>query len=183
MKNVYFIGKAGSGKSTLASALVMNYGYKSIRFANTLYNLAYDYFKMDKKQKDRKLLQIMGTEVGRSINDNIWVNRVLEDVKIVNITASELNYPEVNFVLDDCRFKNEYEALRDNDWIGIYLDIPEDIRLSRLELRDGQVDKARLTHASETDIDKFKNQAPHIIDASKPLHEVYEEVLHILGIA
>ena len=71
MKNVYFIGKMGSGKSTLATALAMNYHYKQIRFANAIYTLAYDYFKMDKKVKDRKLLQIMGTEVGRGINDNI----------------------------------------------------------------------------------------------------------------
>ena len=112
MKNVYFIGKMGSGKSTLATALAMNYHYKQIRFANAIYTLAYDYFKMDKKVKDRKLLQIMGTEVGRGINDNIWVNRVIEDVKIVTETAKRFDYPEINFVLDDCRFRNEFDRCK-----------------------------------------------------------------------
>jgi adenylate kinase family enzyme len=182
MKNIFFVGKAGSGKSSLAFALAMNYKYTHVRFAAPLYSLAYEYFNMDKTVKDRKLLQIMGTEVGRmQFDKDIWVKRLIQDTQIVQETCKQMGYPERYFVLDDCRFPNEYSALRAENWVGIYLDVSEADRCARLMQRDGQFNLEHFKHASETEIDTFKDFLVKV-DASRPLQLVYEDVLKIAGI-
>ena len=84
MKNLYLVGMAGSGKSYSAQYLIEKYNYKLSKFAFPVYGIAEDYFGM--RSKDRRLLQIIGTEAGRNIVDNdIWVNRFVQDIKIVEI--------------------------------------------------------------------------------------------------
>ena len=49
----------------------------------------------------RRLLQFMGAEVGRDLlGENVWVDRVLSDLR------------EGNYVITDCRFPNEADAIR-----------------------------------------------------------------------
>lgn len=158
MKNIYFVGKAGAGKTYCGNYLRDTYGYQTAKFAYPVYNIGYDYFKMNRTLKDRKLLQIIGTEGGRAIDKDIWVNRFLQDMEIVKFVIEELNYKDTPFVLDDCRFPNEHEALAKAGWIGIYLDVDDEIRLKRLGHRDGTTQSETLQHSSETSIDLFKDK-------------------------
>jgi len=156
LPNIYFVGKAGAGKSYSARFLIEKYGFKVAKFAYPVYMIAEKYFGM--KEKDRKLLQIIGTDAGRDIIDkNIWVKRFKQDMKIIQTTAKILKKQMPKYVMDDCRFPNEHKILQELGFVGIYIDVPDDIRKGRLIVRDGTAQENTLNHKSETLIDKFKD--------------------------
>lgn len=113
-------GYARSGKDTVAELLVLNYGFKRMAFADgirealtALNPILHDGHRLNElvgmygwevaKSKDevRRLLQIMGTEVGRKlINEDVWVwllfNKINTDERIV---------------IPDVRFPNEAKMI------------------------------------------------------------------------
>lgn len=170
--NIYLTGPAGAGKTYAAKYLIDKYKYLQAKIASPVYGLAKDYFGMTKK--DRKLLQTIGTDAAReAVSKNIWVDRFAEDIKIVNITRKIMGYPDVGFVCDDCRFLNEHESLKANGWIGIYLNVSDEIRIERLKKRDGSAQVSTLKHSSELDMDKFKDDLIQF-DASGTLEEAHK---------
>lgn len=114
-------GYAQSGKDTAANAL-RELGYERIAFADVLRSAVYalnpllpdgrrvqdvvDEMGWDRAKVNftevRTLLQRMGTEVGRNLlGDNIWV-----DTALANLSEAG------RYVVTDCRFPNEAEAIR-----------------------------------------------------------------------
>jgi hypothetical protein len=176
--SVYLCGKAGSGKTSCAEYLIKR-GYQVAKFAAPVYMIAEKYFNM--KSKDRKLLQIIGTDIGRRYDSDIWINRFLIDMRIVKLTKYLLKMPDIPFVCDDVRFKNEHKKLKKEGWIGIYLDVSDDIRINRLKNRDGDAKIECLTHKSETEIDSFKDNLIKL-DASGSIEDTINKLKIILNI-
>ena len=174
--NLYFVGRAGAGKTYLCKYLIEKYGYVQAKMANSVYMIAQSYLGMPVDKKDRKLLQYLGTDVGRDkISENIWVERFLVDTWIAQETSRDLYGKELLLCSDDVRFENEHKALKEDGWIGIYLDVPDDLRISRLERRDGDAQVNHLTHRSETSIDSFKDELVKV-DVSGTLEQSYNNL-------
>lgn len=116
-------GKAGSGKDTVAAYLRNEYGYANMAFADPMKVFCQEIFdwsfdqlwgpseereKIDPKWgfSPRKALQLLGTEWGRALDEDMWVKiglgRALEKIKD--------GYPGV--VITDCRFGNELRLVR-----------------------------------------------------------------------
>jgi hypothetical protein len=172
--NIYICGKAGAGKTFTANHLIKEFGSIQAKFAFPVYGLAYDYFKMDKK--DRNLLQVVGTDCGRDLIDSdIWVNRFVEDTKIVQLARQKLGLPAVGLVCDDCRFENEHAILKRNGWVGIHLAVSDEVRIERLGKRDGNAQVGTLNHASEVSVDVFKDELIQI-DASGTVQDTFDRV-------
>ncbi len=156
LPNIYFVGKAGAGKSYSANFMIKKYHYAVAKFAYPVYMIAEKYFNM--KEKNRKLLQIIGTDAARDqINSEIWVNRFKEDMTTVRLTSKIMGLSLPKFVMDDCRFPNEHAVLKDLGFVGIYIDVSDEIRKKRLIGRDGTAQEKDLNHKSETLIDTFKD--------------------------
>lgn len=158
MSNIFIAGKAGAGKTLVSNYLQKERGFKAAKMAYPVYAIANNYFLM--KGKDRQLLQIIGSDIGRElINKRIWVDRLLQDIDIVRL-VERIKTPNENsfFVVDDVRFTNEAEALLDLGWKGVYLDVPDEIRIQRLTYRDNDPQTNHLHHISETSIDNFKDK-------------------------
>ena len=173
-KNIYICGKAGAGKTYSATYLMNQMKYVQAKFAYPVYGLAYDYFKMDKK--DRFLLQTIGTDCAReAVDKDIWVRRFIEDTKIVQLTSKKMGLPVHGLVCDDCRFENEHAILKKNGWVGLFLNVPDDIRIERLGKRDGTAQVETLQHSSEVAVDNFKDELIQI-DASGTLEETYAQL-------
>lgn len=171
--NVFFTGKAGAGKSYCAKYLMDKYGYIPGKMAYPVYDIARNYFNM--KSKDRYLLQLIGTDVGRTIIDEkLWINRFYEDIKIVEEVGKRLG-KEVKLVADDVRFPNELKLLQELGWIGINLTVPEELRLKRLEGRDGTAQVETLNHISETALDGLTSELV-TLDASGTLEQTYQRL-------
>ena len=178
MPNIYICGKAGAGKTYAAKYLMEHYGYVQAKFAYPVYDIARNYFGM--KEKDRNLLQIIGTDCGRAKEyENIWVDRFCEDLRIVQRSREKLGLSKNNFIVDDCRFANEHEALKKCGWVGIYLDVSDEIREKRLAKRDGTSQKETLQHSSETSVDGFKDQLVKI-DSSQTLEKTYRQLSDLI---
>jgi len=177
LPNIYFVGKCGSGKSFSAEYMIKKYDYQVAKFAYPVYMIAEKYFNMS--DKDRKLLQTIGTEAGRyTIDNDIWINRFREDMTIVNKTAQLLNKPLNKFVMDDCRFPNEHQTLKALGFVGIYLDVSDDIRKKRLMDRDGKTQEETFNHPSETLIDTFKDELIKV-DYSQDLYTSYKNLTEV----
>ncbi len=119
MKLIAICGPKGSGKTTVADRLIEQRRFLSRPFAATLktmllsMGLTYDQVYGDEKEKPidwlggvtaRHCMQTLGTEWGRKlIADDLWV-RVWKQ-RISNLTS--------HVVVDDLRFPNEAEAVRE----------------------------------------------------------------------
>ena len=114
-------GYAQSGKDTVAKVLINKFNFTKIAFAEmireslirlnplvkdgvSLASLVGEVGWDEAKQEEevRRLLQVFGTEVGRSLlGDNVWVDLALKGMK-----------PNVNYVFTDVRFESEAEAIK-----------------------------------------------------------------------
>ena len=115
-------GYAQSGKDEVAKILVEVYGYKRVAFADAIRDAIYtlnpimtganirvaDYvdelgWDTAKKHPEvRRLLQVMGTEVGRQLfDDSVWIEKALGNVE-----------PNDKIVVTDVRFPNEAKEIK-----------------------------------------------------------------------
>jgi hypothetical protein len=119
MNLIAFTGSMGTGKSTAVQYLKdlnIEKRVDLVKFAAPLYDIqevVYNRIKAAHTRpetftKDRKLLQWLGTEWGRSIDANLWVNLWKAEVKSISD-----KYPDAVIVCDDCRFDNEAKAVRE----------------------------------------------------------------------
>ena len=116
-------GLAGSGKDTVANHLCANYNFVKISFADTLkdavamiFDLPRELLEGDTEESrewrenhvtssgktPREILQLFGTEVGRSIDGDVWV-------RATRRRANELMQKGVSVVIPDMRFPNEQD--------------------------------------------------------------------------
>lgn len=110
-------GQICSGKSTLANYLIEKYPFLIKKsFAGKVKEIATDLFDM--KEKDRNLLQSIGTSM-RSINPDVWVNYIIK-------------CDEKHIIIDDLRYENEARILKDNNWYIIRLNITDELQKSRI---------------------------------------------------
>jgi len=161
---IAFGGKMGTGKDVATKYLSNKYGGIVISFADPIYDiLTYAQtvagFPIE---KDRKFLQFVGTEWGRSIDKNVWIKRVMKKVP-----------EDENAFISDLRFDNEFQALKDNDWICVKL-----VRNVENEVRKGT---GSVSHISENSLDNIQNENwDYIIENNGTLKEFYEKLEEIV---
>lgn len=120
-------GYAQSGKDTVAEILVANHGFTRISFADPIREAVYalnpivtpgsdvrvrnlvDLLGWDNVKVQypeiRRLLQVFGTEVAREQwSDTFWIDLAFSKME-----------PHKAYVITDCRFPNEAEAIRAHD--------------------------------------------------------------------
>lgn len=98
--------------------------------------------------KNRTLLQQLGTEVGRAMDENLWIN-------LFESKVEELG-PKAKIVNDNLRFFNEFDSLHRLGFVNVFIEVPQDIRASRYEAEYGvPMDQQQLSHSSEKDIEKI----------------------------
>ena len=100
----------------------------------------------------RLLMQLIGTEVGRQVHENIWINALFS------------NYNENSkWIIPDTRFDNEAQAIKDRG--GIIIKVQRDVDTTD-------------THASEKGVsDKYVDI---VIDNNGSMEELIEKVKTIL---
>jgi hypothetical protein len=160
MKIIAISAKQGAGKTTLADALATSLsGCGRTRFAKALYEMHDAILSIlgrygFERALDKRLLQLLGTEWGRQcVDENIWVKCLLAEAK--RYEAAGMKY----LIIDDCRFKNEFTALKEIGAVLIRLECDETSRKARCsQWRD------TTTHQSEIDLDDWVGQFELVID-------------------
>ena len=165
-KVILISGKQGSGKTTTSNTLIKALGESgltpiNLKFADVLYRMhdaalavAAEY-GIPVLKKEGAMLQWLGTEWGRNTKgENVWVNAVRHRVTS-NIDASS-GSDHLVFIIDDCRFVNEFKGfddLEENgivDVIRIRLEASEEERKTRADSW-----RAATDHPSETGLDEY----------------------------
>ena len=164
-----FCGIMTAGKSTFAKAaqflLTPFHDAQVCSFAYDVYRIAYEFGWDGKKdEKGRKLLQFIGTEVGRKYDIDIWLKYALMRLN------EKFDNKEGNVaVFDDIRFLNEVEWINDNGGTII-------------KVKDNEPkDTKALLHESENGIpDQFVDFVVinnyNILDTIEQVHGILNEV-------
>lgn len=136
-------GKMGTGKSTICNLITpkVDFDCRLVKFAQPLYDMQSAVYGVLGKPvpggKDRKLLQLLGTEWGRQTQgESVWVDKF-------DATVHEKWEAGVRFILnDDCRFDNEAARVKAMGGVIIRVVADDVIRAERIELKE-------TTHPSE----------------------------------
>lgn len=85
------------------------------------------------KHTPRTLMQLIGTEVCRQIHPNFWINSLFKDYtptgdtllegEIRKVREEDLIYPK--WIISDCRFNNEAEAIKSKG--GVIIKVERDL--------------------------------------------------------
>jgi hypothetical protein len=140
------------GKTTLANYLSKNHGFLKLSFASALKAMMQTFlsecgyprkeikeimvkhkdepFAMFDNQPFRKGLQTLGTEWGRSLSLDLWVHVMKNKLKI---------FEDRNIVIDDMRFPNEFNLLRDKGALLVKVERPG-VYYNKIHSSEGALD-------------------------------------------
>ena len=155
-----------SGKTTLCNHIIKEYPHhikKSI--AGKVKEIATEMFGM--KEKDRNLLQTIGTQF-RMINNDVWINYVVKD-----------DLP--NVIIDDLRYLNEAKILKENGWYIIRININDKLQTERIKQTYDNWEEhiQNINHESELEIDKMDEYIDLDIESN---YDSYRLILSIFNI-
>jgi len=189
-------GKIGVGKDFITSNVVIpifnRSNYLQLAFADqikvnvmTKMNISYDNLYYKKTDISRRLLQEEGS-YGRKENSNIWVKYVENWITIYSKRGLE------NFVISDCRYKNESDYIKKMG--GILIRVKADDRNEDRLIQeasssgsfDNEVYNKIKNHSSECDLDQLPdNYFDIVIDNSKQtslnIEKLQESLLEIIS--
>ncbi len=141
------------------------------RFQQTTQNDLFEESGLNKKTY-RWFLQTFGTEVGRSIQKDIWVNSLFSEYMAINVEKradiggaidySDCNFP--NWIISDLRFLNEAKAIKDRN--GIIIKVKRGLESTE-------------THISEIELHKIIPD--YEINNNGNIEELYKSVSTILN--
>ena len=129
-------GAQGAGKDTVGGILESKHGFVKLAFASAIKDILSALFSWPRNMLEglttesrewretpneywsnklaipdftpRKAMQIVGTDLFRNhLNQDIWIN-IIEN-KIMTLRESD---PNINIVITDCRFANEFDMIR-----------------------------------------------------------------------
>ncbi|AFU88022.1 putative dNMP kinase [Caulobacter phage CcrColossus] len=168
-KIIAFTGLRGHGKDTAARALVRDYGYVQVNFAdplrkvcNLVYGVTFDEMLdpvLKEKALDRwpyksprELLQQIGTDMFRAYIDDTWVQAWKNEVTAI-LEGRKVNgfggvREAAGVVCSDCRFLNEAAMIASLG--GTLIKIEDPRKRAKLKLDE------RSLHQSEVEIDQLQ---------------------------
>lgn len=164
-------GPAGVGKDTAADYLVKNHGFRRISFAAPIYDMLTALgFPPPATREEKEAIhpmwgfswrhaaQTLGTEWGRSLDQDIWLKLLVRRIKDSHTSK---------FVISDVRFENEARTIRDNGG-----------RILHLHGRASDLG-SRAKHASEVLVN-FKDGEDWEIDNKGSIEDLHAELHYYL---
>jgi len=118
-------------------------------------------------EKDRSLLQTLGTKWARKHYPDIWADAIKKELK-----------PENKYLILDCRFLNEFTAFP--DWKSIYIDCPLEIRKERAIKRDGCWNDDWASSPAEAEIRKLQDLCDYTVFNDSTLEDLKAQIEAIL---
>ena len=150
---IAIIGKMCSGKSTIAQIMMdHDNSYQIFSFGGAVKKYAKEIFNM--QGKDRSLLINFANKM-RDIDENVWVRPVIEESRLFD-----------NCIVDDVRYQNELDALVNDNWIVIKLNISKGLQEERIRetYPENYEDHLKnINHLSEKNDFNFKSGYPHLM--------------------
>lgn len=158
-KRIAFIGPMGTGKTWCAEHLVREKHYTRVSLAAKLKAIAYEMYGIQGKDgNDRLVLQGLGTDL-RKYDKDVWIKYLLADIK-----RREIQDQHFKPVIDDVRYLNEANILKQNDFVLIRVSTPPEILSGRLSRLYPNRPATAFLHASETEQEGIETDYTFIND-------------------
>lgn len=155
---IALFGKMRSGKDTVAKILTQEYGFKDFAFAQGIGEIIVKYFPTALSYgKPRQHYQHIGQSM-RELDQDVWVKyllkRVLHYKMDIRLSVENKN-KRIPFrvVVTDGRQQNEAERLREEGYLIVKVEAPEDIRIDRMVQAGDVFTDELLTHETEKQVD------------------------------
>lgn len=173
-KKIFIIaGKARNGKDTVAGIIKEYFEEKNMKVINNSY--AYyikDFVKRitawdgSDDTKPRELLQQLGTNLVRNkIDSNMFINRMIEDLKV-------FDYFYDIITISDGRFKKELDTIK-NEFDNVVL-----IRIVRPNFDNGLTEEQK-NHITEIDLDDY-DRYDYVIENDSTIENLKNKVYKII---
>jgi dephospho-CoA kinase len=164
---IILAGRAGSGKSTIGDYLASVYGFRTYSFADKIKEIALELFpeSFKNERKPRQLLQELGDNL-RALDPQVW-----ESYLFAKIESEKPRHA----VITDCRLVGELNSATENNFIPVWVDCKDDVRVRRLIERDKVIPTIdELNHETEQDLqpEMFKFS----MDNSNHLFDTFEQI-------
>lgn len=176
---IAFNGNMGVGKSTAINVLKDDLALKTvvIKFAQPIYDMQEMIYRRispvyDRPAdfiKDRKLLQWLGTDWGRStISESLWVD-------IWKSSAAKAIAAGYTVICDDVRFDNEAETIKSLN--GTIINIVSNKSHDRINVNAGLKNHPSESGINEDFIDYRVENNGTLEDFSRVLNKIYKQIL------
>lgn len=158
VSRIAFAGRARSGKDSIGYNLIEKEGYRLLRFSDPVYEL----HNMVIKQmgippgKYRALLQVIGTDVGRAYDPDIWLKKF--DAYLNSLPKN------AKVVCTDVRFPNEVKYLRSRGFLVFKIERPDRPEAGGLE-----------AHVSESALDGYDKYDGVIVN-DRTIEDAYQSL-------
>jgi len=156
IKVVALLARAGAGKSTAAQHLVDQHNFVIVSFAGPLKRMARDIWELSDDQlfgsqehketvdprwnrTPRDCMQRLGQAARTHVDEKVWIDALLGE-----IWRHHNYYGRDKFVIDDCRYTNEAEAISTSPMIHG--------RVVRIDCLMRDTKEAESTHPSEAEV-------------------------------
>lgn len=192
MKVIGIIGSIGSGKDTSADWMIQNKGFQRLAFATKVKDVAHVVFGWDREKLEgltkesrawreevcpfwnitpRKALQLIGTEMFRKmIDDQVWVKTVVKQIQESN----------KNTVITDCRFENEFQAIKDLGGKILYIQRGPEPEWASKAASGAEFDEKYGVHVTDWNIYVLKGKADIVIENNGTLKDLYDTLAEIV---
>ena len=169
---IYIIsGKSGSGKSIVSNIIREFYGDKAIEISFSYY--IKDYAKRvsdwdgSEETKPRDLLQQLGIElVKNQIDSKLFINRVLEDIKVFSYFYDAI-------IISDARLIDEVETIKNN--------YPDSKLIRVIGKENDKLTDEQKSHITETGLDNYNNY-DYVINNSGTKEELKAKIIEIIEV-
>lgn len=159
--------QARVGKDTFADYVCDKYNCKRFAFAEGIYTIASTIQDLlgKSREKDPRLLQMLGTQLKNIYGENVWVERTL-----AQIDQHIANNPSADIVITDLRFPNEMEALKSRGFTTIRIHRVNRIidrdptHISEIALENAEFDYNIFNNGS---MDDYYNSIEQVLDRMK----------------
>ncbi|MBH0358980.1 AAA family ATPase [Bacillus toyonensis] len=155
-KKIAITGKARSGKTELSHYAWMLFGFKEFDFSAVLKDEFHRLFPhIPRDPKPRAYYQKFGQWL-REIDPDIWVKMTMEKVHeyCFEDALNKVNHkPKV--LVNGVRQPNEYQRLRDEGFIIIWVNASDDLRIDRAHNAGDVFTEEDLSHDTESHINGF----------------------------
>jgi hypothetical protein len=150
-ERIAFYGPMCSGKSWCANYLVNNQGFRKVAFADKLKEIAYQLYGVAGKDgESRTVLQDLGQHL-RKIDEDVWIKYALSEIQRIERWGEKMREFEnpISIVLDDLRYINEAQALKDNGFKLVLVLVEPEVREERIRTLYPDTPAQALLHDSE----------------------------------
>lgn len=165
---VAFCGPMGSGKTYASNELKNKVEAKVLSIAKPIKEIVSDMGHTGRAS------HIMVGTVGRQINNDIWIEKLMQRIDKYNACNIE------NIIVDDVRFENEAKALKKAGFVLVYLNTPWHVRFQRIRERTDDLTEhiQWFAHPSEVALEHVeKAYFDFICNNEDDIHKVIEHFI------